>query len=140
MSNKKLISQLIAKLKVCDDPIEKDNLEDQILTLVEQDEQDEQYKQGEQDEQNYLNITDKLDEFNRLEELDENEKIRKQRVLIKEAKETRYKTENKLESVDEEQLRIQLMNDALATNEDYAFQKTRKHQGCKNKNKKLTKH
>jgi hypothetical protein len=148
MSNKKLIAELMGKLKTCEDPVQRDEIEDQILLLVEQDEEMDKLTKPDLDpDSDSITETDiKTNNFTSVhsdnstqlfeDELDPKEKIRQQRNLQKDSKEARYKAESKLESVDEELLRTQLMNEALATNEDYAFQKTRKHQGSKNKNRK----
>lgn len=143
MSNKKLIIQLMAKLKVCTDPNECEELEDQILLLAEQDEHDEQneqmYNLSKSDVKDKQYKKTDLDQQEKIsDELDPREKIRLQREQEKSAKENRYRSETKLDTVDEELLRTQLMNEALATNDDYAFQKSRKNAGPKNKNRKKT--
>jgi hypothetical protein len=124
------------KLKRVENPEEREELEDQILRLVEQDEQMDSLTKPEPkvDESDNINETHNLD----LEGLDEREVIRLQRQAKKEAKDAKYRADSKLNSVDEELLRAQLMNEALASNEDFAYQKLRKAPGAKNKSKKRT--
>lgn len=118
------------KLKNSTDPVETEDLEDQILRLVDQEEDFNTFtNQG-------IKEVEIQDTKNSMDELDDKEKIRLQRVAQKEAKEAKYRSESKLGSVDEELLRSQLMNEALASNEEFAFQKSRKHFGAKNKSKK----
>ena len=136
MSTKKLINELVEKLKVSTDPVEREDLEDQILRLVEQDEQMDSLTKPEPKEDNQASL-DEPTELN-YEGLDEREVIRLQRQAKKEAKDAKYRAESKLESPEEELLRAQLMNEALASNEDFAYQKSRKHTGAKNKSKKRT--
>ncbi len=131
MSSNKLISQLMQKLKVSTDPVEREDLEDQILRLVEQDEQMDCLTKPEPKEDS----SDELIEPN-YEGLDEREVTRLKRQAKNEAKDAKYRADSKLESADEELLRAQLMNEALASNEDFAYQKSRKHAGAKNKSKK----
>jgi hypothetical protein len=146
MSTKKLINELLEKLKVLTDPVEIEELEDQILILVEQDE--------------ITNNLTKLDPTTvpntpttvpntpttapntptSNKDLDPNlepeEKIRLERQLKKKAKEEQYKIASKLESKEEELLRAEMMNRALASDDDYAFRKENRSKGAKNKNKK----
>jgi hypothetical protein len=136
MSTKKLIKDLLEKLKLTEDPTEREDIEDQILRLAEQDEMIDNMTKLEpippnklqSDNSNILNPNLNL-------ELDEKEKIRLERYLQREAKEETYKLNSKLESKEEELLRNYLLNQELASNEEYAFRKQRKATGAKNKNK-----
>jgi hypothetical protein len=136
MSNKKLIQELMAKLNVCTDPIEQEELEDQILLLVEQDDLMNDLAKSEYISEPKFKTKPKKEDIP-VEKLDEREKIRLQRESQRKAKNEQYQADTKLDSVDEELLRTQLMNEALATNDDYATQKLRKHSGLKNKYKKF---
>lgn len=131
------------KLKRSTDPVESEDLEDQILRLVDQEEDLNDFtnekpieyseKDPEKDVERDAGRDAKQDAE---EEIDERETIRLQRSSQRESKEAKYREESKLGSVDEELLRNQLMEEALAYNEDFAYQKSRKHSGAKNKAKK----
>ena len=125
MNNKKSIAELIARLKDCNDPIERDDLEDQIIILSEQDE--------------YIEIdtrpAERISKIDAKEE-DKKEVTRLERERIRYEKESNYKSESKLDSVEEELIRQDMMNEALASNDDYANKKLRKIIGAKNKSKK----
>jgi len=143
MSTKKIIIALMEKLKRSTDPVESEDLEDQILRLVDQEEDLNDFtnekpieyseKDPEKDVERDAGRDAKQDAE---EEIDERETIRLQRSSQRESKEAKYREESKLGSVDEELLRNQLMEEALAYNEDFAYQKSRKHSGAKNKAKK----
>ena len=140
MSNKQIISNLLDKLKVCQDPSEKDNIEEQILFLAEMDENELIYENSKKKKSlNITNLTDLTNIPNTFENIDPKEKIRQDRANQQNHKEIKYKEESKLENIDDELLRTQLMNEALATNNEYTFQKTRKNTGPKNKSKKIKK-
>ena len=124
MNNKKIIAELIARLKDCIDPIERDDLEDRIIILVEQDEYMETLTRP-------AECVSKIDEKEVKEEV-----TRLEREKKRYDKETNYKSESKLDSVEEELTRRDMMNEALASNDDYAYKKSRKITGAKNKSKK----
>ena len=130
MSNKKAISQLLAKLKICDDPIERDEIEEQILVLAEQDEIEDMMKYDDNTSSSKKASTSSDNVVQ--DDLDPREKIRLERANQRDAQYLKYKADTKLDSKDEELLRQDLMNQALATNDDYAFQKKRNF-GAKNK-------
>ncbi len=134
MSTKKLIKDLLEKLKLTEDPTEREDIEDQILRLAEQDEMIDNMTKLEPIPPNKLQ-SDNSNILNPNLELDEKEKIRLERYLQREAKEETYKLNSKLESKEEELLRNDLLNQELASNEEYAFRKQRKATGAKNKNK-----
>ena len=134
MSNKKAISQLLAKLKICDDPIERDEIEEQILVLAEQDEIEDMMKYDDNTSSSKKASTSSDNVVQ--DDLDPREKIRLERANQRDAQYLKYKADTKLDSKDEELLRQDLMNQALATNDDYAFQKKRNF-GAKNKTKKF---
>jgi hypothetical protein len=58
-----------------------------------------------------------------------------ERESQRKTKEEQYKSASKLNSKDEELLRTEMLNQALASNDEYAFRKQRKATGAKNKNK-----
>ena len=135
------------KLKRSTDPVESEDLEDQILRLVDQEEDlndftnEKPIEYSEKDAERDAGQDAKQDagrdaKQDAEEEIDERETIRLQRSSQRESKEAKYREESKLGSVDEELLRNQLMGEALAYNEDFAYQKSRKHSGAKNKAKK----
>jgi len=133
MSTKKLINNLLDKLKTIDDPIEREDLEDQILRLVEQDEII--------DNMTKLDLSCSTSEISSKSnidldsELESREKIRLERESQRKDKEEQYKLASKLDSKDEELLRTEMLNQALASNDEYALKKQRKPTGAKNKNK-----
>jgi hypothetical protein len=128
MSTKKIIIELMKKLERSTDPDETEDLEDQILRLADQ-------------EEDFINFTNKelkeeVIEEKILDEIDDKEIIRLQRAYQREVREANYHSDSKLESVDEELLRSKLMSEALVYNEDFAFKKSKKNFGAKNKSKK----
>ncbi len=111
----------MSKLKTCSDSEEREDLEDQILRLVEQDE-------------NIDNITKPISE--NITNTDYNiEKITNTTNLDKQTK--KDKEINELETIEDELIRQEMMNAALDFNEDYAFRKAKNNnRGCaKNKSK-----
>ena len=126
--NNKQIAILMEKLKITTDPVECDLIEEQILILADQNESTDLNSQPKNE------VFEDNSKQEILDKLDERELKRFQRNTIKNERENRYKAESRLENADEELIRQEMMNQALATNEDYAFQKTRNF--CnKNKNK-----
>lgn len=116
--------------KLSEDSAERDDLEDQILRLVEQEEQIENMTKLDP-----IPTTSSSKNLNLNLELDEKEKIRLERQIKRQEKEEQYKLESKLESKEEELLRAEMMKHELASNNEYAFRKERKPVGAKNKNK-----
>ncbi len=139
MSAKKLIKDLLEKLKLTEDPNEIEDLEDQILRLAEQDEMiDNMTKLDPIPPTNSFvsALDDQTQNQETSVELEPEEKVRLERETQKHAKEEKYITESKLESKEEELLRTQMLNQALASNDEYAYRKERRSTGAKNKNKK----
>jgi hypothetical protein len=136
MSTKKLIKDLMDKLNTTVDPIECDDLEDQILRLVEQDEMIDSMTKIDLVPPIDLDLTNELNPDPDIDsDLEPREKIRLEREAQRKAKEENYRSLSKLESKDEELLRTEMLNQALASNDEYAFRKHRKVTGPKNKNK-----
>jgi len=138
MSTKKLINDLLQKLKSIEDPIEREDLEEQILQLAEQEEAIENMEK--------LNSVPSIKtdhdlnkKVNPTSELEPEEKIRLERQLQRQAKEEQYRTVNQLETSEEELLRTEMLNHALASNDEYAYRKEHRSTGAKNKNKKIYK-
>ena len=126
----------MSKLKTCTDSEEREELEDQILRLVEQDEIMENITKP-ISENNTNTVCGSEDVTNNISNLDEQEQVRMKRDQTKKDKETKYHMDNKLESKEDELIRQEMMNAALDFNEDYAFRKSKNNnRGCaKNKSK-----
>lgn len=123
--NKKIISNLMLQLQSTEDPVEREELEDRILMLVDQDEFIEQ--QGiTHFKPLTLTLTDPITNQSDIIELDDDEKIRLDREKKRLYKENKYKEESKLESIEDELIRKDMMNRELSSNSDYAFKKNRK--------------
>lgn len=139
MSTKKLIKDLLEKLKFTEDPVEREDLEDQILRLAEQDEMIENMTRL--DPIPPANMKSTPGFANPAPEsnpglVDPSDQVRLERQKQAQAKEEQYRFASKLESKDEELLRTEMLNRALASNDEYAFRKEHRAPGAKNKNKK----